>query len=327
VERIVIRSAALVFLGVLMVNEDSFSSAATGIRKELWYFLVYGAVIVLWKTMPKTYSPRARRLELAAKIAAGLVLLFLVVIFRGTTEAGKVVWLRPAWWGILGQIGWAYLLASLAYLLFGRHRLALMGFLGLLIALCIGNSCGLLDFWGKGGAAVSFRAQITCHTAIVLAGVLVGTLFSHGEKSIPNARRIKFMLAFGVGLYISGLLLRPLNGISKIRATESYALVSAGICCLLFLVFFLVLDVLNIRRWAGFLQPIGKNPLLAYILPSIVDSLLFFALTIFGFDPGRFLWLFRDQGGLPGMLNALAMTGIILFITWGMTKAKIILKL
>jgi heparan-alpha-glucosaminide N-acetyltransferase len=327
VERIGIRSAALVFLGVLMVNEESFSAAATGISKELWYFLAYGAVVVLWKMTPKTYPPGKRRLELAAKLAAGLVLLFLVVIFRGTTEAGTGVWLRPAWWGILGQIGWAYLLASLAYLLFSRDRHALMGFLGLLIAFCIGNSYGVLDFLGKGNPGDNFRGQLTCHSAIVLAGVLVGTLFAGGEKNIPNARRVKFMLPFGAGLYVSGLLLRPLHGISKIRATESYALVSAGICCILFLMFFLVMDVMKIRRWAGFLQPIGKNPLLAYILPAIVDGFLFLVSTIFGFNAGRLLWPFRDQGGLPGMLNALAVTGIILLITWGMTRAKIILKL
>jgi len=325
--RVGVRWAALIFLGVLMVNEENYSAAATGLGKEWWYFLAYAAVVVLWKISPKSCSPKRRRLEAAAKIAAGLVLLFLVVIFRGTTETGTVVWLRPSWWGILGQIGWAYLLASLAYLLFGRSRPALMGLLGFLIAACIGNSYGILDFLGQGNPGDNFRGQLACHSAIVLAGVLVGTLFTGGEKIIPHARRVKFMLFFGAGLFVSGLLLRPLHGISKIRATESYALVSAGICCLLFLAFYLVMDVFKIRRWAGFLQPIGRNPLLAYILPEIVDAVLFLVSTILGFEAGRLLWPFRDQGGLPGMLNALAVTGLILLITAGMTKAKVVLKL
>jgi len=325
--RVGIRWAALLFLGVIMVNEESFSAAVTGIGKELWYFLTYAAVVVLWKIAPKTCSPKRRRLEAAAKIAAGLVLLFLVVIFRGTSETATVVWLRPSWWGILGLIGWAYLLASLAYLLFGRSRLALMGLLGLLIAACIGNSYGILDFLGRGNPGDNFRGGLACHSAIVLAGVLIGTLFTDREKIISRARRVKFMLSFGAGLYVSGLLLRPLHGISKIRATESYALVSAGICCLLFLAFYLVMDVFKVRRWAGFLQPIGRNPLLAYILPEIVDAFLFLISTIFGFEAGRLLWPFGDQGGLPGMLNALAVTGLILLITAGMTKAKVVLKL
>lgn len=325
--RVGVRSAALLFLGVIMVNEESFSAAATGMKRELWYFLAYAAIVVIWKMTPKTYSPRKRRAEQAAKIAAGLGLVFLVVIFRGTTETGAIVWLRPSWWGILGLIGWAYLLASLAYLLIGRSRTALMGLLGFLIAACIGNSYGVLDFLGRGNPGDNFRGGLACHSAIVLAGVLVGTLFTGGDKVIPHARRVKFMLSFGAGLYVSGLLLRPLHGISKIRATESYALVSAGICCLLFLAFYLIMDVFKIRRWAGFLQPIGRNPLLAYILPEIVDAFLFLVSTIFGFEAGRLLWPFGDQGGLPGMLNALVVTGVILLITAGMTKAKVVLKL
>jgi heparan-alpha-glucosaminide N-acetyltransferase len=327
VGRIVIRSAALLFLGVIMVNEESFSVAATGMNRELWYFLAYLAVIVTWKITPKTCSPRRRRLEAAAKIVAGLGLLSLIVVFRGTTETGAAVWLRPSWWGILGLIGWAYLLASLAYLLIGRSRTALMGLLGVLIAAHIGNSAGVLDFLGRGSSGDNFLGGLTCHSAIVLAGVLVGTLFTGGNKVIPPARRIKFMLFFGIGLYGSGLLLRPLHGISKIRATESYALVSAGICCLLFLAFYLVMDVFKIRRWAGFLRPIGRNPLLAYILPELVIGFLYLVSAIFGFDAGRLLWPFGDRGSWPGMLNALAVTGLILLITAGMTKAKVVLKL
>jgi len=327
VGRVGVRWAALVFLGVLMVNAEHYSAAATGLPGKLWYFLAYAAVVVIWKITPKTVSPRRRRFETAAKIAAGLVLAVLVILFRGMTETGNIVWLRPSWWGILGLIGWAYLLASLAYLLFGRFRAALMGLLVLLTAACLGDAYGILDFLGPADQGVNFRGGLFCHSAIVLAGVLVGTLFTNGEKILSHGRRIRFMAGFGAGLYVCGMLLRPLHGISKNRATESYALVSAGICCLVFLVFYLVMDVLKIRRWAGFLQPIGRNPLLAYILPEIVDGFLFIVSSIFGLGAGRLLWPFYARGGMPGMANAVVVTGLILLITALMTRAKIILKL
>ena len=103
--------------------------------------------------------------------------------------------------------------------------------------------------------------MMSCHAAIVLAGVLVGTLFTSAARKTTPKERTLFLLAFGVGLYAAGLLLRPIQGISKVRATESYALVTAGACCLLFLGFYLLMDVLMVRRWSSFLQPVGKNPL------------------------------------------------------------------
>jgi len=54
------------------------------------------------------------------------------------------------------------------------------------------------------------------------------------------------------GLYFAGTLLRPLHGIIKNQATESYTLVAAGICCLLFSLFYWLIDVRNLRAWAGF---------------------------------------------------------------------------
>lgn len=135
------------------------------------------------------------------------------------------------------------------------------------------------------------------------------------------------MGVLGICLCLAGYLLRPLHGFSKIRGTESYALVTSGICCLLFLIFYVLMDVFKIRRWASFLQPTGKNPLLAYILPSLVGDVISFASHLFKVNVRAFFWLFWERGGLAGMLNAAAMTGLILLITWAMTRAKITLKL
>lgn len=324
--RIAVRSAALLFLGVIMVNREYFSEAAAGMSRDLWYFLAFAAIVIIWKITPSAASPGRRRAERAAKAAAGFVLLLLLILFRGTAASGAVVWLRPSWWGILGMIGWAYLLSSLAYLFIGRSRTALLGLLGLLTAACIGNSCGLLDFLG-GGGGTAFRGQLACHSVIVLAGVLFGTLFTAKDQALSHARRAVFMLSLGLGLYASGLLLRPLHGLSKIRATESYALVTAGICALLFMGFYLVMDALKLRRWAAFLQPIGRNPLLAYLLPDIIGAFLALASAATGFEADRLLWPFRGLGGGAGMLNALVMTGLVLLLTSGLTRAKVILKL
>ena len=324
--RILIRTAGLVFLGLIEVNREKFSAADTGMSQALWYLLAFLAVIALWNIYPKTEDRRRRNFYLGLRAAAALVLLVLVILFRGRTEAGALVWLQTSWWGILGLIGWAYLVCSLIFLAVGRSRAAMMGILGLVVALNAGNHLGALRFLSP-VIGENQLAMLTCHSAIVLAGVLVGTLFTSAARKITPKERTLFMLPFGVGLYAAGLLLRPIQGISKIRATESYALVTAGVCCLLFLGFYLLMDVLMVRRWSAFLQPVGKNPLLAYILPDIVVCVLLLISGLIRFEVGRLLWPFAERGGVPGMLNALVFTGFILLLTALATRARIILRL
>ncbi len=66
---------------------------------------------------------------------------------------------------------------------------------------------------------------------------------------------------------------------------------------------------------------------LAYILPDILISILWLLSSLIGYDLDRWLWPFAKQGGAAGMLNALAVTALILLITGLATRWKIILKL
>jgi predicted acyltransferase len=103
--------------------------------------------------------------------------------------------------------------------------------------------------------------------------------------------------------------------------------VAASLCSLAFLGFYFLLDVLKVRRWSKFLRPVGVNPLLAYILPDILISVLSLLSSLIGFDLDHWLWPFARQGGAAGMFNALIVTGFILLITGFATRWKVILKL
>jgi predicted acyltransferase len=326
-ERILVRTASLLFLGLIMANEGLYSSRETGLSKGLWYFLAYLAVIALWTIYPKTEKRRQRSAYLGLRIAAALLLAFLVVIFRAKGDDGSVTWLQIPWWGILGIIGWCYLTGSVVYLISKGRPAALMGAMSFMIALHIGSRHGVLDFLAPVNRILDIGRDLGSHSAIVVAGILVGTLFTSGTGVKKPRERIISMGVFGTGLCLAGYLLRPLHGFSKIQGTESYALVTSGICCLLFLMTYVLMDIFKIRRWAQFLQPVGRNPLLAYILPSIIDDVLSFASHVFKVNIKQLFWPFWEKGGLAGMLNAVAMTGLILLITWAMTRAKVILKL
>ena len=324
---IFVRAAALIFLGIIEVNEETFSAAESGMSREAFFLLAYMAVIGLWTMTPKGASNRRRTIQLGIKAASAVVLVALIIIYRGETEAGRIVWLQHYWWGILGIIGWTYLAASLLYLLSRGDRTALLGMMSLAVAFFIATRHGVLTALGLRNGFIDAGANFGSHTAIILAGAFIGTLFLPGGVERDYPRKLRTMVLFGTGFVAAGYLLRPLHGFSKILATESWALATAGICALLLAGFYVVMDVLNLRRWAGFLQPVGRNPLLAYILPGILGALMSLASSLLRVDVRRIFWPLAERGGLAGMANAAVMTAFVLFLTWLATHNKIILKL
>ena len=326
---IVVRTLALLFLGVIEVNGGRFSAADTGLSEPLWKFLVLTAVFVLWAAVPKTAGPRERRRRLVLKIAAAVLLAALVIIFRGKGEDGTVTWLQHSWWGILGMIGWTYLAASLVFLASKGNRTVLAGAIGVMTALYIGGRHGALDFFGPVNTFLGHGVGsiFGSHTAIVTAGMLAGTVFLPGSDVARPRERIRFLAVVGFLLVLSGYLLRPLHGFSKIAGTESWTLATAGMCCLVFLGFYLVLDVAGLRRAASFLVPAGRNPLAAYLLPDQLNNILLLLGAVLPINLWRIFWPFADKGGAAGMLNAAAMTALILLFTTLLTRAKVILKL
>ena len=318
-KRILVRSASLIFLGVIMVNGSFYSADASGMSRNLWFLLAMLAVVVLWNIYPAEASRGKQRLCLGLRILAGLVLAGLLLVFRGKNSAGEIVWLQHSWWGILGLIGWAYLVCSLAYLACGGSSVALMGVLGFLIALFIGDKHGALDWLGPVHNFIGVGAVLGSTAADVMIGVLVGNCFVGEAVALRPAARVRFFLVFGLGLYLAGMLLRPLHGINKIAATDAYALVTGGICCLSFLLVYAVMDIGNLQRWAAPLVLVGQNALLAYILPGILNNLV----AVAGW-PGV-LWQYGSSW--PGALNTAALTLLVLLITWSATKIGIRLKL
>jgi predicted acyltransferase len=317
--RIFARSASLIFVGVIMVNGSFYSAEAAGLGKPLWFLLAMLTVVALWNIYPPNGSRDQKRLFLGLRLLAVLVLAGLLVVFRGKNSAGEIVWLQHSWWGILGLIGWAYLVCSLAYLACGGSSVALMGVLGFLLALFIGDKHGALDWLGPVHNFIGVGAVLGSTAANVMIGVLVGNCFVGEAASLRPAARVRFCLVFGLGLYLAGMLLRPLHGINKNAATDAYALVTGGICCLCFLLVYVVMDIGNLRRWAAPLILVGQNALLAYILPGILNNLVAVA------GCPNVLWQYKSSGA--GALNAAALTVLVLLLTWAATRVGIRLKL
>ena len=131
---ILFRTAALLFMGVIVFNsEDSHTHG-----QPLWGLLAFVATILAWCSIPSERTTR-RKILIAVKGLGIVGLLVLLAVYRRDPTTAELpmfgsvegwVWLQTGWWGILGLIGWAYLVVALITIYLGRRREWLMGATG-----------------------------------------------------------------------------------------------------------------------------------------------------------------------------------------------------
>jgi heparan-alpha-glucosaminide N-acetyltransferase len=291
--RVLPRAAGLVLLGVIFVNAERLDKAAMGFSSELWLTLaVAAATALLWSPRPGSAISQRRRLVLGLKLGAAALLLVVLVLYRGNRDDGGSAWLVPSWWGILGIIGWSYLVGALAYLAVRGRPAPLLGLLGLAVTIAIGTArgrSGLLDLFDPLFGVHEFFGSMT---ALVLAGAVAGIVLTDA-----SSRRWWPLALLGTGLWLAGWFLRPLNGYHKLGSTESWALVGAGQGTLLLAVTHVLFDrLLDRQRWPAVLAMAGQSALLAYLLSEWLHP----ATSVIGLDltPGY------ANGGWIALSNA-----------------------
>ncbi len=315
VGKILLRSAALLLLGVITANDHMYAAGAAPLSKPLWFLLALGCAVAAWNPAPANAMPRRRRVQQGIQVVAGIGLVVLLCLFRGRDEEGHAVWLQHSYWGMLGMIGWAYLTCSCCWLIFRDNSTALMGLLGFMLALFVGGRHGMLDWLGPVQSFVSVGINFGTNAATVMMGVLVAN--SLRTPAASGREPLSFMLLFGLGLYLAGSLVRPLHGINKSAHTEAYGLVTGGICCFLFAAVYWLVDLKQVRRCFSGLIPIGQNALLAYLLPYILANLF----GVFG------LSLYWYNSGAAGACWAGVLTVLLLVLTWALTRLHVKFRL
>jgi len=315
--RILTRAATLIFLGILMVNHGNYDSNRSILTKDCWYLLAYLSVIAIW-CAPPPHGERIRPRWLTARIVGITMMAFLLCVFRGKGNEDRAVWLQHSWWGILGLIGWAYLVCCALFLLTKGRLASLMGCFGFLICLYIGGRHGRLDWLGPLNGFVDVGSVWGTTAASMLVGVLA-TVKLTDPDGMTRAQNLQWLLTFGALLFAAGMLLRPLHGINKNAATDSYTLVAGAISCLLFTLIWLVCERSSARQNEIWVAIVGQNAVLAYILPGILESLC----AVSGLPGVLHPW----SSGWAGTGNALLLTALVAGMTWGATRLGVRLRL
>ncbi len=302
------RSVALLVMGVFMVNLENINASELPINKNYWQILMALAFFMIWNNYRgKVLGSIPPNIM---KIAGVSILILLAVIYRGGS-ANDPQWMKPHWWGILGLIGWGYLVNALLYLGL-RHRLGWM-VLATLVFYLLNINEFISPFEFDLQIVVSASNHVSVMTGMLVTIILINLRESGNMKYlIPN------LVGLSLLLLIFGFATRPFWGISKILATPSWTAICAGISTACFVILHIFSDRMKITRWADIIAPAGNSTLTCYLMPYYAYALIALAgLQL----PGLFL------AGIAGLIKSLLFSLLIILITGWLGRLKISLKI
>ena len=260
VKHVLVRSLALLVMGVFLVNGESINAMATGMPRPLWNSICCVCFILLWNTYPKTLKKTAVYL---LKGVAVIALIILAILYRGG-EDGTVHGFGPQWWGILGLIGWAYLASGLITVFARNSFYVVLGgwiFFALLSMLYHG---GLVP------EALHFIPNAILGgtlAGLTMGGVLTSMIFQHYRSRDDNKGLTVVLFAFSVVLIVLSILTRPFWGLAKLGATPAWLFLCSAFTIVAFLVVYWIADVYKKETWFNIIRPAGTATLLCYLIP------------------------------------------------------------
>ncbi len=317
--RILPRVIGLLVLGVIYVNAGRTSADATGLSRRAWMGLSLLSAILVWGAIPGPKTPRWEKARNGLKLLGIFMLVYLLAIWRGRERGSEhaIMTIHPKWWGILGIIGWSYLTGALVYLISRAKPALLVGALSMMVCVYIAGRAGRLPFPESVGKFWPISLYFGSLSAIVVAGSIAGIMVKRKESGI-----FWRLIGYGIALWAAGWLLRPLHGYHKLESTESWGLVAAAQGALALAIMRQLLDRWKLRLPAAAAAPavlIGRNALLAYIMPNLVGLIT----RPLGIDLTP-MW---HHGAAFGMLNAALFAAFIGGLTVIATRAGFILRL
>jgi heparan-alpha-glucosaminide N-acetyltransferase len=278
---IALRTLSLLLIGILMVHETP-DTAALGWPGEWWCVLMYlSAIAAFCSFAPRTSATESRGkawriASLGVRLVGLAALVWLAFAFRGA-KGQRIITLAPfsldtEWYGILGLIGWAYLVTCVVFLVFRCNRTAILGCMALLMCLFAADRKGAFeDFWLS--KIVGIGETLGSQGAIAVGGLLLGLILVATDITALKSRT-KFTFWFVAGCSGAALLLNRAYGISKNNATPSWCLWACAITAALWYVLYLISDVRPVKIISRPLALAGQNVLLAYLISEMLPGLL-----------------------------------------------------
>lgn len=312
-QHIFFRTLALLTMGVFHVNLENYNREETILSKPIWQILMTISFFMIWLDYSSYLNKKRNRI---LQISGILILAVLAFFYVGGTSEYPT-WMKFHWWGILGLIGWAYLIASLVYLAFRENLAIYIFFFMFFLFFNSAEKLGWLDFlnpirpyfWISGNGS---------NPAFSMAGVVIG-LYYKNYLSKGKYKNYGLVLGSSALLLIAfGFWTRPLWGIHKIGASPSWVAICTGLSFLVLVVLIWLADKKGKAHWFNMIKPAGTSTLTCYLLPYIHYALF----SMIGIVLPLVL-----RTGYVGILKSLLYALIIILITGLLEKNKIRLKI
>lgn len=300
------RSFALIVMGFYQVNLETYNENHW-LPKAAWTILATVAFFMIWLN----YKPSVAKGERYGMIGAGYaILLVLAFVYKGSyNNLDGYNGMQPQWWGILGIIGWSYLIASLLYC-GSKGRLSIL--VVCLVVLLLTNI--VLHIW-----VTSFSFWLITDASsvcLVMGGVVTSLAYAACRAAVY--RFIVGAAAIGLLCITAGLWLRPYaGGISKIDSTPAWVLVTAGISLIVYSLLVYSMDVKGKARWLKWIAAGGTSTLTCYLIPYF---------QVFGMQLLHIHYPHSWLNGVPAILRALAVSFVIILLVEQMQKLRLTLK-
>ncbi|MGG7664896.1 heparan-alpha-glucosaminide N-acetyltransferase domain-containing protein [Dyadobacter sp. BHUBP1] len=309
------RTFALLLMGIFIVNYENIAGEAMVISKHVWEIGMVIAFFLIWNVYPS--NPGKKGFYTALKVAGYLLLAGLALIYKGGDPANPS-WMETHWYGILGLIGWSYLLGALAYLP-SRDRLtwAVGGWL-FFVLFNLADFAGVLDLlnpvkeyvWIVGSGSMP---------AFVMGGVVASVIYRNRiSRNSAGTTYLIILVVLGLIALAYGFGTRPFWGISKIRATPAWVGICSGISFLAFAFLFWLVDLKNIKNWANIIRPAGTATLTCYLIPYIWYAVI----TLAGISLPMYL-----RTGMIGLVKSACFSLLVILLTGAINKVGIKLKI
>ncbi len=304
-KHILLRSAALLVMGFFTVNISDLNVTASGLSREWFEILMVVGFFLIWNVYPKSGDWR-KYLFIGFQLIGVALLITLTLVFKGGQDG--TLQMTPQWWGILGLIGWTYLISAPIYLFIRKSTALLLGAWLLFTLLNIADHANWLKTLIPGGGAFQGFAF-----AGIAASILLDRAINQGKQ-----QKLPFIyLGTGVLLIIGGLVLRNFFIISKIQATPTWVFICNGIAFGFLAVIYFLVDSKGKGHWFDLIKPAGTSTLTCYLIPYVYYSLATYTFVL----PAYLVT------GATGLTKSFIYAMIIIGLTALLGKLKIKLKI
>lgn len=204
-QHIILRSIALLVMGVFFVNIHDLNPKATGLTSAWFVILMITAFFLIWNQYPKR-GGLTKAIFIGLQVLGVGILIYLAAIFRGGSD-DHLTNMTPQWWGILGLIGWTYLTCATLYLFLHKQPMLLIAaWLFFTILNIAGHAGWLHTLWPEGPR--TWIPDNGAFNALAFSGILATLLLTRLQQTEKENQVPILFTGLGILFLVAGFLSR-----------------------------------------------------------------------------------------------------------------------